>query len=401
MRILLALLLLALMTAACRSRSQEVRPAGTTPTSVTSSPEPATPTATATPTARPTADEPEDGLTFQRALVFFERSFLGDRLHVYDLDRRELILSRPFVVGPGSVQMMLTGGGRLLVAAAGRVWVEGLTGKGARDLWHVPPGSTRTGVAISPDGSTVAIGYESIPLFIRERSGLVVVRVSDGKVIREFGPELFDLLKAAPAPLAWQGGGSELVLQAVTHTDSGRFGWARLNGSFGSFPYEQYMATDESGTFSAFGDGLLSGCSELMLAARTIAIVDTRTGQTMATLEGGDRMAYYVFGLAADGRALVARYPVGQNQWGPCAESRDDFAIWDGTTLQPINDRLGLMLSFRGLPDIRLDCPNDADERWHWPDYMECTSGPDGELRIDGQTIGRFLAIRIVGVIER
>ncbi len=371
MRYLLLFLLLALVAAGCRGRSDGVPTSSATPTSATSTPEPATPTAT--PTAGPTAEEPDDGLTFQRALVFFERSLLGDRLHVYDLDRRDLILSRPFVVGPGSLQMMLTEGGRLLVAAGGRVWVESLTGKGARDLWHAPPDRVPTRVAVSPDGSTVAIGYESLPLFVRERSGLVVIRVADGQVIREFGPELFDLLKAAPAPLAWQGGGSELVLQAVTHTDWGRFGWARLDGSFGSFPFEQYMATDESGTFSAFGDGLLSGCSELMLGARTIAIVDTRTGQTMATLNGGNQTAYYVFGLAPDGRALVAQYALGRNEWGPCAESRDDFAIWDGTTLQPVTDRLGVILSFRGLPDVRLDCPNDADERWHWPDSMECT----------------------------
>jgi hypothetical protein len=336
-----------------------------------------------------------------RALVLLARSPLGNRLHVYDLDRKAVVLSRTVFGRSASHRPYLAAEGILIIQAEGGVRAKSFDGRTVRELWHAPPGTTITGVSISPDRSAVAIGYESDPLFVRERSGLVVVRIADGQVLREFGPELFDLLRAAPAPLVWQDGGSELVPQAVTHTEWGRFGWARLDGSYGSLPFNQYMATDRSGTFSAFGDGLLGGCADVRLAARTIAIVDTRTGRTVSTLSGGDQTAYDVLAVSPDGRALVAQYPVSRNEWGACIEFRYDLFVWDGSAREPIADPLGVMLSFWGLPDVRLECPNEADERWHRPSAMACSSNPDGELRVDGRAFGRLSAVEILGVVER
>ena len=120
------------------------------------------------------------------ALVFVAFDSDGSKVVVWNLETWQPIRTFEFRVTDEPTAVALAGD-MILYAFLDRVEVEPLEGGSRTPLWHAGADQAVTTIAVSPDGELVAIGVEGRDISDLSRARLVIVRLSDGAVIREFG----------------------------------------------------------------------------------------------------------------------------------------------------------------------------------------------------------------------
>lgn len=333
------------------------------------------------------------------ALVFVASDPEGSRLVVWDLETWEPARTAEFAAADAPTAVALAGD-VLLSAFHDRVEAEPLEGGGPRTLWRTGADRVVTTIAVSPDGELVAIGVEGRDIFDLSRARLVIVRLSDGAVVREFGQEAAELVGAPPAPTVWLPDGRSVVFFGYAHRGGlPTYGVATLDG--GLRPLEgTLLAFSRDGSVVADAEQLLPHCEGPAIAARTIRLRELAAWRVLSSVEAHDA-AYFPLAVGPSGEAVLVVAHIADQGQETCVTypPQPEYRHWDGHALLPIDDPLPILRRWAGLTlDVRIDCPVDGDER---PDvrYLACwsTTAP-GELFADGRSLGWYRAVEIVGV---
>jgi len=333
------------------------------------------------------------------ALVFVAFDSDGSKVVVWNLETWQPIRTVEFRVTDEPTAVALAGD-MILYAFLDRVEVEPLEGGSRTPLWHAGADQAVTTIAVSPDGELVAIGVEGRDISDLSRARLVIVRLSDGAVIREFGREAVEVVGAAPAPKIWTPDGSSVVFFGYAHRDAfPTYGVATVDG--GLRPLKgALLAFSPDGAVVADAEQILPLCQGLTLAARTIHLRELASWRVLSSIEAQEE-AYFPLAVGPAGEAVLLAGRVWDEGQESCVRypPQPEYRHWDGHALLPIDDPLPILRRWEGLPlDLRMDCPVDGDERPD-PRHFACwsTTAP-GELFADGRSLGQYRAVEIVGV---
>ena len=333
------------------------------------------------------------------ALVFVASDPEGSKVVVWDLETWEPARTTEFAAENVPTAVALAGD-TLVYAFHDRVEAEPLEGGGPRTLWRTGADRVVTTTAVSPDGELIAIGVEGRDIFDLSQAKLVIVRLSDGTVIREFGQEAAELVGAPPAPTVWLPDGSSVVFFGYAHRGGiPTYGVATLDG--GLRPLEgTLLAFSRDASVVADAEQLLPHCEGPAIAARTIRLRELASWRVLSSVEAQEE-AYAPLAVGPSGEAVLVAGDISDQGQGTCVTypPQPQYRYWDGHALLPIDDPLPILRRWAGLTrDVRIDCPVDGDER---PDvrYLACwsTTAP-GELFADGRSLGWYRAVEIVGV---
>ncbi|MCX7616933.1 hypothetical protein [Tepidiforma sp.] len=208
--------------------------------------------------------------------------------------------------------MVFLAGREVVTVGEKRVVRRALDGRELGVLMDWREDQRPTTAALSHDGRLLAIGWEDAGLRDRENGGLIVFEVATGRVVREWGMDVFGpAVGAWPAPEGWHADDLGLEVFGFAHRDGpGVFASVRLDGSVarrgpivaGIEPGGRLMATAPGGWTWA--------CMGIAIAARELVFADPVTGRE-AGRAGLDGFAFWPMRFAPGADAvLLEAYPV-------------------------------------------------------------------------------------------
>ncbi len=354
---------------------------------------------TGLPSSEPSVAEVPVPVPDGRAFLFMSGEAGADRLVVWDLGRRrvhgEVELGEPW-----HRPYVSLAGDTLLLMYGDRIEVSAPVGTPLRVIWRAPDDVSPSRVALSRDGALVAIGTVARGDAYRENSSLLVVRVADGSLVASFGRELFDLLGAPPAPVAWREDGRTIDVRAYRQGGRhGPSGWVSLDGRYGLHG-AWWWGSDPTGRYVVLGEPHGPAClSEFVVADREFRLIDTRAGTEVWTLRLRNELGI-VRSVSPHGEVLMERHlaPAGKEErLCPQTAEPPTLAIWNGAAWEPVDEPLRVEASWQGWPEVRLECPEGA--WWLWFQRCVTAEGPS-PLYIDGTYAGEYRAVVPVGLLD-
>lgn len=255
------------------------------------------------------------------------RSYPTLEIVTYDLDAGQIVaVSQAGALGEYVYGASLAGRS-LVVRYDDRVMVSGLDGSGSRVLFKAPTDTVVASVAVSPDGTLVAVSVEPSDLMNVTLSFLSFLDVRSGQELSRIPYQTFQDagLSGTPGVTAWWGDNSAVEIYGVLHKGGGprATGTAYRDGRV--VMYTRTLETrSPDGRQAVYSDG------------QNVYVCDgmggTGTGFRLVGLPAGD--ALFTFGQAGvaarveryspDGKSLLfATYPIGTSgQVGPASSTR-------------------------------------------------------------------------------
>lgn len=309
--------------------------------------------------------------------------------------------SDDFIV-PGMVFLI---GREVVTVGEGRVTRWTLDGRQLATVVRWAEDQRPTTAAVSHDGRLLAVGWESAT-FDRERGGLLVVELATGRVVREWGMDVWGpLVGAWPAPVAWHADDGGLELFGYAHRGGpGQFASVRLDGTMEARG-ARVAEVEPGGRVVALAEGGWTlGCEALGLAARELRFAEPVGGEELGRARvDGFVLSPVRFSPAADAAVLMA-FPLatGSEPGTECFRAGpSDLLLFSLATgkLERLQDPAAVAGSWndRLLPAV--DCPGQAGELEAAREPTRTVYCPEGAaVRIGGREVLRAPALRLLGV---
>lgn len=208
--------------------------------------------------------------------------------------------------------MVFLAGREVVTVGEGRVARRALDGRELGVLIDWREDQRPTTAALSHDGRLLAVGWEDARLWDGENGGLIVVEVATGRVVREWGMDVFGpAVGAWPAPAGWHADDRGLEVFGFAHRDGpGVYAAVRLDGSVAR--RGPVVAGVEPGgrLIAAAPGGWTWACMGIAMAARELVFADPVSGREAgrAALDGF-ALSPLRFAPGADA-VLIEAYPV-------------------------------------------------------------------------------------------
>lgn len=311
-------------------------------------------------------------------------------------------------------QVMLAGR-KAVMNLEKRLVVANLDGSGQRTLFAAPAGGVLTSFAVSPDGTTVAVGAEAENFVDQSLAFLVFVDIRTGALIRRIEQSSFsDVgLPGTPGVTRWLGDGKTVRVVGIAHKGGGGVNRptaiAGLDGSVRRSVLADEQVSAKEIFKVSFEDADVSYSCGMGAAPRRLTITQADSGQVVDSIapEG------YVVSTARwsqDGRTLLfskSALVSKPDRPSPCYEGGGS-ATWQTWSVDGIRDVPDLRAQLKqwdgsGFVDLFCDGQPIAMQYPLNREYLTCDGSartPPATLVIGGKPIDLVHQAAVVGFVE-
>ena len=338
------------------------------------------------------------------------RSYPTLEIVTYDLDAGQIVgVSRA-----GALLDIVYGaylaGRSLVIRHEDRVVVSALDGSASRILFQAPSGTLTQSVAVSPDGTLVAVAVEPSDLADAPLSFLSFLDVQSGREVSRIPYDSFQTagMSGTPGVIAWWGDNSAVEVHGIVHKGGGPrpTGTAYRDGSV--VMYARSLETmSPDGRQAAYSDGenvyACDSMGGLGVGFRVLGLPAANTVfnfQKEGVAAGAER-------FSPDGKqVLFATYPLGTSAQGqPCFKYlQPSWHVLSGGAVSNVSDLAALIRGWEGPHFVETGCA-DPTLSARMPGSWLVACGvmydrPLATLIIGGKAIDQVHDGHIVGFLE-
>lgn len=337
------------------------------------------------------------------------RSYPTLEIVTYDLDAGQVVA----VTHAGALDDYVNGaflaGRSLVVRYDDRVVVSGLDGSGSRTLFKAPPDTLTASVAVSPDGTLVAVSVEPADLMNVTLSFLSFLDVRTGQELSRISYQTFQAagVPGTPGVRNWWGDDSAVEIYGVLHKGGGPLptGTAYRDGRVVKHDYWlQTMSAD--GRVGAYSLGQnVYFCDSMGATAPGIQVIGLPAGNTVMSFQRSGVVATSEQ-FSPDGTELLFRTnPLDVNSSGqPCFRWEPAWHVLSSKGVTDVSDVGAVMRGWNGNRYVETGCA-DPTLNDQLPGSWLVTCGnmydrPLANLIVGGKAIDQVHEGHVVGFID-